>query len=758
MRPSLVFGMSLLMVWSLPGEQSGGGASAIGKDFDPTRPAPIPRFREFTEKEKQEIEGRSGRMGLTTRRQAQSGGITSISAVYDPTKPSNPVSFVQTFFRKHLPLPIEEYQRRKAQIDAQRRPDTFGPPMLEVQDYAAQRAPVITPRQPLALAATTKFEANPQSLNPPDPDMAAGPEDLLTVINATIARSSKSGQQTSIQTLQQWFANLIPTICPSGGACNFFDPIIRYDSLHGRFLLSAISEDALTLRTYFVLSVSNGATFAGGWKNWGLAGSLNGTQQSNFELDFTQMGYDNNCVYLASDMYNVFSGVLQYAKLRILKKSELYNAATTALTYQDIWDLKNEDNTKAVSLQPAILRGRTGTGTPPGIVVNAAVDTPNADYLTVWRIENPTSATPAATRTTVRGLWRYDLPGTIPQLGTQWRLNAGLTSVLKAVLRNNILYTARNTGYSNEPVTVTYDRIDLTSNKVTLQARHTNGNFFYPAFDVPASHGPTNAVPNKLIVGTTTDAAGGLTYPGLSDVKAGEDFFTAGDRWGDYFGGAVDPILGGLWTFGQYAKPKGTSGGRYGTYAGYFPAATSPQFTDVPSTSFAYDAANTLRLWSITLGCNTALYCPADSVTRGQVATFVIRALLGDTFTFPAQPYFTDVPATHPFFSQIQKFRELGFTSGCGTGTTFCPDVNVTRGEMAVFLTRGKMFALQADTFAFPQTAFFTDVPATHVYYKWIQKLRDLGVTQGCGTTTYCPDDNVTREQMAAFLVRAFLN
>jgi hypothetical protein len=216
-------------------------------------------------------------------------------------------------------------------------------------------------------------------------------------------------------------------------------------------------------------------------------------------------------------------------------------------------------------------------------------------------------------------------------------------------------------------------------------------------------------------------------------------------------------VQGGLWVYGEYAKPKSGAAGRWGTWASYFPPATSPQFADVPNSSPFYDAVNIMRLWSITTGCSATDYCPSATVTRGQMAVFIIRALYGDSFTIPNVPYFTDVPAAHPLFSYVQKLRELGITSGCSTNA-FCPDGNVTRGEMAVFLVRAKLASLHQDNFPFPQTAYFTDVPQNHIFYKFIQKLRELGITSGCGATTYCADSAVTRDQMATFIVRSFLN
>ncbi len=53
----------------------------------------------------------------------------------------------------------------------------------------------------------------------------------------------------------------------------------------------------------------------------------------------------------------------------------------------------------------------------------------------------------------------------------------------------------------------------------------------------------------------------------------------------------------------------------------------------------------------------------------------------------PATATFADVPTTHPYFRAVEALAASGITSGCGGGN-FCPDQSVTRGEMAVFLAR----------------------------------------------------------------------
>ena len=54
-----------------------------------------------------------------------------------------------------------------------------------------------------------------------------------------------------------------------------------------------------------------------------------------------------------------------------------------------------------------------------------------------------------------------------------------------------------------------------------------------------------------------------------------------------------------------------------------------------------------------------------------------------------------------------------------------------------------------------PASASFTDVPTGHWAFQFIQALRSSGITTGCTATTYCPDANVTRAEMAVFMSRA---
>jgi hypothetical protein len=114
-----------------------------------------------------------------------------------------------------------------------------------------------------------------------------------------------------------------------------------------------------------------------------------------------------------------------------------------------------------------------------------------------------------------------------------------------------------------------------------------------------------------------------------------------------------------------------------------------PYFEDVPALHPYFKYIQKLRELNLTSGCAVApaRFCPDAEVTRRQVAKFIINARFGAQFPWGAAPLFEDVPGTDPMFSFIQRFRELGMTSGC-SATAFCPEGNVTRADMAVFLGR----------------------------------------------------------------------
>ena len=692
-----------------------------------------------------------------------SSGQTIITVNYPQNPaPRAPAAVQVSGVQPTLPtVSSAEYAAKKAAIAAYSQPSFSAPPALEIMG-TAQRTPGGGPaaRAPITGTPTINWEGiqipagNQISL--PSPDLAVGPSDAIMVVNSTIAAFTKAGALKSQVDFNTWFAPLLPTLCPTGG-CLIFDPWIRYDQMHGRYLFLAASRSGNFQTSYLLVSISNGASFDSGWKIWALNGGLEGITPTGLWADSWRLGFDNAAVYLSGNMFDTL-GRFQGSKIRLLLKTELYNPATSTLHWTDIANLNNgtPDGSKADSLVPAHQRGKPAA-VNSSMLVNSTTFSVPANYLTVWKIEDPLALPLRVTRCTIHGVLPYTYPAPAPQLGSFATLDSGDSRTLKAIYRNGFLYTARDSGYTDQATTVAFDLIDTKTMLLASQGRLRNSNAFYPGFDVPASTPSGTLFPtDNVVTGTTTAADGSLTYPSLLRLKAGESPYLIGpspEPWGDYSGGTVDPVTGGLWTSGEYGKTTSS----WGTWVGYFPWTPTGSFTDVQPGNFFADYINVLATWQVTLGCTATQYCPTDPVSRGQLAAFIIRSLYGDNFTFTATPYFTDVPSTYPFFSYIQKLRDLGITQGC-TPTTFCPGDPVTRGQAAVLIIRGKMASVFGDTFTYPQQQVFTDVPPASMQFPFVQKLFELGITSGCTPTLFCVNNTLTRQEMAVFIVRAFLN
>lgn len=176
-------------------------------------------------------------------------------------------------------------------------------------------------------------------------------------------------------------------------------------------------------------------------------------------------------------------------------------------------------------------------------------------------------------------------------------------------------------------------------------------------------------------------------------------------------------------------------------------------FTDVPPGAQFETEIGKLAARGITLGCGGPSYCPDVAVTRDQMAAFIIRALGMPNPPTPAFQRFADVPPSNPFYAFIEQMALRGITAGCG-GSNYCPSTAVTRDQMAAFMIR----ALGETNVLAPSTQRFNDVPPSNLFYRFVDRMAVTQVTLGCSASPplYCPSDPVTRRQMAAFLVRAF--
>jgi hypothetical protein len=151
----------------------------------------------------------------------------------------------------------------------------------------------------------------------------------------------------------------------------------------------------------------------------------------------------------------------------------------------------------------------------------------------------------------------------------------------------------------------------------------------------------------------------------------------------------------------------------------------------------------------VTKGCNPPAndrYCPQDEITRGQMAAFLRREL--DLASVSAD-YYTD-DGDNIFEADINALAAAGIAFGCSE-TEYCPQAPLLREEMAELLVR---------TYGYDNpdgTDFFVDDEESP-FQDSINRLRNRGITKGCNPPDndgFCPAASLTRAQMATFFARA---
>jgi hypothetical protein len=251
-------------------------------------------------------------------------------------------------------------------------------------------------------------------------------------------------------------------------------------------------------------------------------------------------------------------------------------------------------------------------------------------------------------------------------------------------------------------------------------------------------------------------------YLTFSNVETGAEVWRSQDGsqwtqigfagWGDSNNGYADyfdkgsavfqgDLFIGAWNFGSGTK--------------IWKLLTPPEtFPDVPPDHWAWRFIEAIYAAGLTAGYPDGTYGPDNSVTRAEMSVFLKKGIHGSAYTPPtpdgSHP-FSDI-AGHWAQAWIEEVYDEGMTSGYPDGT-YRPENRVTRAEMAIFLLK----AMHGSTYTppAPSGGSFTDV-AGHWAEAWIEQLKEEQITSGYPDGTYRPENNVTRAEMAVFLVRAF--
>jgi uncharacterized repeat protein (TIGR03803 family) len=193
-----------------------------------------------------------------------------------------------------------------------------------------------------------------------------------------------------------------------------------------------------------------------------------------------------------------------------------------------------------------------------------------------------------------------------------------------------------------------------------------------------------------------------------------------------------------------------------GSSSATLPGGWFSDFLDVPTLNPFHASVEAVFRAGITAGCGGGNYCPGAAVTRAQIAVFLLKAEHGSSYLPPpCAGVFPDVPCPGAFaVDWIEQFHAEGISGGCGGGS-YCPGASVTRAQLAVFLLKtllGSSYVPPTVTQIFddvPPGSFAADW-VNDLY------IRAITGGCSASPPLYCPGSPNTRGQMAVFLTRTF--
>ncbi len=446
-------------------------------------------------------------------------------------------------------------------------------------------APAVAPRERVlskGAAVLASFPAlDNDGVSPPDPIIAAGPQHVIVAVNSSFAIFTKAGALLFRFSAASWFQ--APLSAVSAHGLFVYDPQVAYDHFRGRWILVYVANDARS-QSWILLSVSSSSDPTAAWSSWALPGDANGTTPAGNFADRPSLGFDDAAIAIATNQFRYADTSFAYAKVRVLDKEPLYAGAGTA-TWSDLWGLEDPatPGAKVNTVRPALTFGHPGV---EYLVSNSPFTT--RTFVTLWTLSGDRTGTPALAAADVPVAATLAPPGANQEGGspgtagcpTPCLLNTGGGAIASAVFRNGSLWFAHTVADGGGITSrARYGRIDVATRTVLEdEAFGADGCwYFYPAVAVDAGDDLTMVFGRSCAdrypgVALTARSLADPALEASVSLKEGDASYVVPigngepvNRWGDFFGAALDPSdPGRVWVVGEYAGLHDT----WGTWVG----------------------------------------------------------------------------------------------------------------------------------------------------------------------------------------------
>jgi hypothetical protein len=480
-----------------------------------------------------------------------------------PVGESDPNSQFERWMRGEIDLEMNEGFLSDAEVAALQEAALKLPPSSNIQTVNSVRTPD-------ALAPGTAFDSldyNESSGGyvPPDPEMAAGPNHLIAVVNVTLEIYNKSGT-TLVGPLS------FSSVFASDSNCTgLFDPNVIYDEAEDRFILG-IDADG----THYCVAVSQTGDPTGFWNIY----SFSTVASSSDFFDYPHAGVGRDAIYMGANIYGTFSF---HSQVYAFDKGAMYAGNPAASATHNL--SFNYDTP-----QPLHLHGfQHGTWPTTGPHYFLTDKNFNGKTYTIHSWSDPFGADTFSVVGTVdleasTGV-SAGLPIDVPQSGGD-NFKGNDYRPQDFEYRDGYGWTVQTISCNPGGGTVDcirWAKINPATATVVDSGVYASSGVYRVFGDLAVNacgdmavgytKSSTSMYPAVFYTGReNSDPAG--TLQAETQLKVGETTYVAFDgspyRWGDYTAMTIAPDGTTFWYLGEYSKNTGTTYGRWGTYIGSF--------------------------------------------------------------------------------------------------------------------------------------------------------------------------------------------
>lgn len=402
---------------------------------------------------------------------------------------------------------------------------------------------------------------------PPDPHIAVGPMHIIGTVNSSFAIWDKNGNSLALINASSWFRGLFNSVDP-------FDPKVVYDHYAKRWIMVWLDQSDGRRTGYFLVSVSDDSIPTGTWYNWALPSHLDGMVYNNSWGDYQGVGFDDKALYITSDQFS-FDGYFTGVKIRIVPKAQLLLNNAGPVQYTDFWAIADPGNLSDIvfNIRPSISFTTSDSYnllySPYG----------GANYFVLYKITNPITS-PQLTGVRIPTTY-FGYPPNAKQLGggSMDLETNGAMLTNEPVFRDGILYAVHATSNPTNPQYSALHYVSINTSTNTKVGEFFFGAnqfyYFYPALTVDQLNNIAftfgRSGLSQYAGAYFTCKLNSRTFPhGTRELMAGKanyvkDYGGGRNRWGDYFGIALDPENSlHAWMLSEFAAGKNT----WGTWVG----------------------------------------------------------------------------------------------------------------------------------------------------------------------------------------------